>query len=235
MVGKVYIVGAGPGDFELLTLKAYRILKEADIVLYDRLVGSKIINEIKKMGKKLVYVGKNKGEKGNERQQEINRLMESYAKDGKTVVRLKGGDPLIFGRLFDEIEHLSKKDIPFEIIPGVSSVNGVPAYANIPLTHPEHGQMLVVVTGRDAGKVKELIDKATIVVLMGGNTAKDVAKKIIEMGIDPKVGVAIIEKGTLEDQRVTYSTLEELSKTDSNFDSPALMIVGRVVDFAPKV
>ncbi len=235
MRGKVYIVGAGPGDFELLTLKAYRLLREADVVLYDRLVGKKIVEMVKKLGKIAVYVGKEKGERGELRQKEINRLMKKYAEEGKIVVRLKGGDPLIFGRLAEEIEFLVKNGIPFEIVPGVSSVNGVPAYANVPLTHPEFGLSLIVLTGKDAGRFKEIIDLSTFVVLMGGSSAKDVAESMINAGINPDTGVVVIQRGTMENQKVEFSTLAELAKSNANFESPALMVVGKVVEFTRKL
>ncbi len=231
MRGKVYIVGAGPGDYELLTLKALRAIREADVVLYDRLVGRGIVEMIREMGKTAIYVGKEKGEKGEFRQREINRLMKEYADEGKIVVRLKGGDPLIFGRLADEVEFLTKNGIPFEVIPGVSSVNGVPACANIPLTHPEFGLAVVVLTGRDAGKICDIMKLSTFVVLMGGSSAREVALGMIRSGIDPETGVAIIQRGTMEDQRIEFSTLGDVAKSNVNYESPALMVVGRVVNF----
>ncbi|RLI83408.1 uroporphyrinogen-III C-methyltransferase [Archaeoglobales archaeon] len=232
VLGKVYIVGAGPGDADLLTLKAYKILKEADVILYDRLIGEDIVKMIKDLGKKAIYVGKEKGEKSSIRQMEINKLMKKYAERGKTVVRLKGGDPLIFGRLAEEIEFLIKNGIPFEVIPGVSSVNGVPAYANIPLTHPEFGLFVVVLSGRESARLNEVLKFSTFVVLMAGSSAKNIAQNMINAGMDPKTSVAIIQRGTMSNQKVRFFSLDELSKSNFNFEMPAMMIVGKVVELA---
>jgi uroporphyrin-III C-methyltransferase len=230
--GKVYLVGAGPGDRELLTLKAERVLREADVILYDRLIGDEIVSMLRESGKKLIYVGKNKGERGDKRQEEINRLMKKYADEGKKVVRLKGGDPIIFGRATSEIEFLIKNSIPFEIIPGVSSVNGVPAYANIPLTHPELASCLIVLTGKeDMGKFHDLLNRSTFVILMGKDSVRDVAKGLVKFGLDAETGVAVIQRGTLRGQKVFFCKLGELSKCEEEFEGPALIVVGRVVDF----
>uniref|UniRef100_A0A7C3M951 uroporphyrinogen-III C-methyltransferase n=1 Tax=Archaeoglobus fulgidus TaxID=2234 RepID=A0A7C3M951_ARCFL len=232
MGGKVYIVGAGPGNFELLTLKAYRLLKEADVILYDRLVGEEIESYLKTLDKEIVYVGKERGEKGERRQEEINRLMKKYCEEGKKVVRLKGGDPGIFGRMAEEIEFLAENNIPFEVVPGVSSVNGAPVSSGIPLTHPEKSYGFLVVSGRDSGRIKELHQNGTLVILMGGCTAREVAKNLIESGISADRDVAVIEKGSMKDQRVTLTKLGELAEKDFNFESPALIVVGDVAVFA---
>ncbi len=236
MPGKVYIVGAGPGKFELLTLKALQILQKADVILYDRLVGEEIEEYIRELpNKDVIYVGKEKGDKGEKRQEEINRLMKKYAEEGKTVVRLKGGDPGIFGRLADEMSFLISSGIPFEVIPGVSSVNGAPGCAGIPLTHPELGFGLLVVSGRDTGRVGEVIQSGTIVVLMGGSTSKEVASNLINSGLDPETDVAVIERGSFDDQNTTFSTLGRLASSSTNFRTPALMVVGGVVSLARKM
>jgi len=233
--GKVYIVGAGPGNFELLTLKAYRILNEADVILYDRLVGEEIESYIKSLrDKEVIYVGKERGEKGERRQQEINRLMKKYASEGKVVVRLKGGDPGVFGRLAEEMEFLFQNNIPFEVVPGVSSVNAAPVYSNIPLTHPEAGFGFLVVSGRDTRRLSELAKSGTLIVLMGGCTAKEVALNLIKSGINPETEVAVIERGSFEDQRVTFSTVRGLTELENDFTSPALIVVGGVVKLAKK-
>lgn len=231
-MGKVYIVGAGPGDFELLTLKAYRLLKEADVILYDRLVGEEIESFIKTLGKEIIYVGKERGKKGERRQKEINRLMKKYFEEGKKVVRLKGGDPGIFGRMAGEIEFLAENGIPFEVVPGVSSVNAAPVCSGIPLTHPENSYGFLVVSGKNSGRIKELHQEGTLIILMGGCTAKEVAKNLIEAGVSTDKDVAIIEKGSMKDQRVTLTKLGELVEKDFNFESPALIVVGHVARFA---
>lgn len=233
--GKVYIVGAGPGNFELLTLKAYRLLHEADVILYDRLVGEEIERFIKGLkNKKAIYVGKDRGEKGEKRQKVINRLMKKYVEEGKIVVRLKGGDPAVFGRLIEEMEFLSRNNIPFEVVPGVSSVNAAPACSNISLTHPEKGFGFLVVSGKEAGRIAELVKSGTVVVLMGGCTAKEVATNLIKSGINPDIEVAVIEKGSFEDQRVIFSTVKGLMETKNDFRSPALIVIGGVVEISKK-
>lgn len=232
MSGKVYIVGAGPGNFELLTLKAYRLIKEADVILYDRLVGEEIESFLKSLGKEIVYVGKERGEKGEGRQRVINLLMKKYYEEGKKVVRLKGGDPGIFGRLAEEITFLAENGIPFEVVPGVSSVNGVPVYCGIPLTFSEKAFGFLVVSGRDSKRIREVTDRGTIVVLMGGCTAKEVARNLLDSGIEAEREVAVIEKGSLKDQRITLTTVGGLLEGDYNFGNPALIVVGEVVKLA---
>ncbi|WP_290596309.1 MULTISPECIES: uroporphyrinogen-III C-methyltransferase [unclassified Archaeoglobus] len=235
MSGKVYIVGAGPGNFELLTLKAYRILNEADVILYDRLVGEEIEEFLRSLkGKEVIYVGKERGERGEKRQQEINRLMKKYATEGKVVVRLKGGDPGVFGRLAEEMEFLFNNNIPFEVVPGVSSVNAAPVSSNIPLTHPEAGFGFLVVSGRDTVRLNELIGSGTMIVLMGGCTAKEVALNLIKSGINPETEVAVIERGSFKDQRVTFSTVKSLTEVEFDFKSPALIVIGDIVKLAKK-
>ncbi|MEM2190112.1 MAG: uroporphyrinogen-III C-methyltransferase [Archaeoglobaceae archaeon] len=232
MVGKVYIVGAGPGDPELMTLKAYKLLKEADVILYDRLVGEEITKLIHTLGKTAIYVGKDG--KGKERQIEINNLMKKFAEEGKKVLRLKGGDPTIFGRLWEEIDFLKANNIPFEIVPGVSSVNGVPACASIPLTHPDFGKAIVVIGGREVENYHDSLKNATLVVLMSGISASEISRNLIRIGFSEKTKVAVIQKGSLKDQKVSVSTLGQLSSEERSFESPALMVVGEVVRFVEK-
>ena len=161
--------------------------------------------------------------------------MKKYAEDGKIVVRLKGGDPGVFGRLVEEMSFLASNNIPFEVIPGVSSVNGAPGCAGIPLTHPKLGFGFLVVSGRDTGRIRELVNSGTIVVLMGGSTSKEVSSNLISSGVNPETEVAVIERGSFDDQRVTFSTLRELASSPLNFRSPALMVVGGVVSLARKM
>jgi len=236
--GKVYIVGAGPGDPELLTLKALRVLEEADVILYDKLIGDEIITMLKKMNKNLIFAGKKSGENGSKRQNEINLLMKKYAEEGKIVVRLKGGDPFVFGRGGIEAEFLAKEGIPFEVIPGVSSINSVPAYAGIPLTHPSFSSSILVVTGRDDIEAwKRAPLNGTIVILMGRDTLKDVCEKLIEAGRDLSTPVAVIEKGTTKQQRVltgNLSTIAELVEKE-NINGPTLIVVGEVVKIAKTI
>ncbi|MDI9642709.1 MAG: uroporphyrinogen-III C-methyltransferase [Archaeoglobaceae archaeon] len=232
MEGKVYIVGAGPGDPELLTLKAYRLLKEADVILYDRLVGEEITKLVQSLGKTAIYVGKDG--KGKERQIEINNLMKKFVEEGKKVLRLKGGDPTVFGRLWEEIEFLKANKIPFEVIPGVSSVNGVPACAKIPLTHPKYGRGIVVIGGKEVGDYEETLRNSTLVVLMSGISASEISRNLIKSGFKEETKVAVIQRGSLKDQKVFVSTLGKLSSLEKSFESPALMVVGDVVHFVEK-
>ncbi|NPA33048.1 MAG: uroporphyrinogen-III C-methyltransferase [Aquificae bacterium] len=233
-MGKVYIVGAGPGDPELLTLKAYKLLKNADVVLYDRLVNEDILSLVKK-DCKLVYVGKEDG-KHTLPQEEINKLLLFYAKIYKTVVRLKGGDPFIFGRGAEEALFLEKNGIPYEFVPGVSSFYAVPEYAGIPLTFRGISSSFAVVTGHETvGKQKYVDWKAfkdvdTLVVLMGVKNRQKIAKELIDAGRNPFEPVAFIEKGTTPEQKVVISNLREVSQNPPEVHPPAVMVVGRVVE-----
>ncbi len=238
MVGKVYIVGAGPGDPELLTLKALRIIQMADVILYDRLVGEEIMNMIKEMGKELIYVGKKSGERGYDRQIEINELMVRLAKEGKIVVRLKGGDPFVFGRGGVEAEFLAEHGVPFEVIPGVSSINSVPAYVGIPLTHPGLSSSILIVTGKDCvEKWQESIVKGTLVILMGRNNIKEICNNLIKAGRSENTPIAVIENGTLKNQRVFFGTLKNIADIVEKKDikGPTLIVVGDVVKVAEKI
>ncbi len=238
MVGKVYIVGAGPGDPDLLTLKALRAIEKADVVLYDRLVGDEIIEMLKRMGKELIYVGKNSDERGGRRQEEINELMLKLAKEGKIVVRLKGGDPFVFGRGGVEAEYLAEHGIPFEVIPGVSSINSVPASAGIPLTHPSLSSSILVVTGKDGvERWCESILNGTLVILMGRNNIKEICNRLIKAGRSPNTPIAVIENGTLKNQRVFFGTLKNIADIIEKEDlkGPTLIVVGDVVNVAKKI
>jgi len=233
--GKVYIVGAGPGDPDLLTIKALKAIEEADVILYDKLVGDEIISMLRKTNKTLVFAGKRCGENGSVRQNEINMLMKKYAEEGKIVVRLKGGDPFVFGRGGIEAEFLAKEGIPFEVIPGVSSINSVPAYAGIPLTHPTLSSSVLVVTGRDDIEAwKRTPLNGTIVILMGRDTIGDVCEKLIEAGRDPSTPVAVIENGTTKQQRVLIADLSSIAEVveREKVSGPALIVVGEVVRMA---
>ena len=236
MAGKVYIVGAGPGDPELLTIKALKAIEKADVILYDRLVGDELVEMLKNMGKELIYVGKNSNEKGCERQKEINELMLKLAKEGKTVVRLKGGDPFVFGRGGEEVEFLARNGIPFEVIPGLSSVIAVPTSAGIPLTHKGLSSTIFVITGRNLDDIGKSALNGTIVILMGKDKIKEICKRLIELGKEPNTPVAVIEDGTLKSQKIHFGTLENIADiVEREVRGVALIVVGDVVSFGKKI
>jgi len=235
VVGKVYIVGAGPGDPELLTVKALKVLKEADVVLYDRLVGEKMERFLKEICREAIYVGKGSKENGSVRQKAINELMVKLAKEGKTVVRLKGGDPFVFGRGGEEVECLIKNGIPFEIIPGLSSITAVPTSACIPLTHKGKSSTVFVMTGRNLDDIGRSALDGTIVILMGKERIGEIAKRLIELGKDKKTPVAVIENGTLDSQRVHFGNLENVGEiVKRRVKGVALIVVGDVVELGMK-
>jgi len=243
MKGKVYIVGAGPGDAGLLTLKALDLIKSADIVLYDRLVSDDILKVIPNSVQK-VYVGRNIGD-DYAHQEETNRLMLQHAKDGKKVVRLKGGDPFIFGRGGEEAEFLRENGIDFEIVPGISSATASPAYAGIPLTHRLFSSSFAIVTGHeDANKDeptvrwKELANAVdTIVVLMGMGRLKQIVHDLVGAGMTKDTDVAIIQDGTTKTQKVLLGNLGNILDKVKNSDikPPVIIVIGKVARLAEKL
>ena len=239
-MAKVYLVGAGPGDPELLTLKALRLIKSADVILYDRLINQEILL-FAKPDCELVYVGKEDGKHTIE-QEKINELLLRYAHTKEVVVRLKGGDPFIFGRGGEEALFLAEHGVEFEVVPGVSSFYSVPAYAGIPITFRGISSSFAVITGHeDPRKEKSNIDWEslkginTLIVLMGVSRRKEIAKRLIEVGRDPKEPVAFIENGTTERQRVILTDLYELSTNPPEVSPPAIMVVGSVVRLREKL
>ncbi len=240
-VGKVYLVGAGPGDLELLTLKAKRVLEEADVVIYDYLANKRFLDFCKDKAEK-IYVGK-KGGAHTLPQEEINKLLVKKAKEGKIVVRLKGGDPFLFGRGGEEAEALVEEGIPFEVIPGISSAIAVPAYAGIPVTHRNYTSTLAIITGHEAeGKEESKIDFSalakigTLVFLMGVKNLPHIVKRLIEEGKSPETPSAVIQWGTLSWQKTAIGTLENIvEKTkEMGITAPAVIIIGEVVKLREK-
>ena len=233
--GKVYIVGAGCGDFELLTLKGKRCISEADCIIYDRLVNKRILGFAGK-GTEFIYLGKENTE-GGLIQEEINNKILEKALEGKTVVRLKGGDPFVFGRGGEEIEKLSEKNIPFEIVPGITSAIAVPEYAGIPVTHRGLSKSFHVFTGmtakensfHDFKKIAEL--EGTLVFLMGVKNLGLITGELIKHGKNKNTPAAVIEKGTTGKQRVITDSLENIFKTAEKEKavSPAVIVIGDVV------
>lgn len=234
--GKVYIMGAGPGDLELLTLKGKRAIEEADCIVYDRLINPRILDFAKKDAE-MIYLGKGNTE-GGVIQDEINRTIVTKALEGKTVARVKGGDPFVFGRGGEEIQSLFDNGISFEVIPGITSSISVPAYAGIPVTHRGVARSFHVFTGHTMEDGTwhnfEAIAKleGTLVFLMGIKTLPIIVSDLVKNGKDPKTPVAIIEKGATADQRVTVGTLENIIEKakERKIVPPAITIIGEVVN-----
>jgi uroporphyrin-III C-methyltransferase len=235
MTGKVYLVGAGPGDPELLTLKALRLLRTAQAVLHDDLVSPEILRLIPSTVQ-LYNVGKRCGKK-NVRQEEINFLMVELAASGLQVVRLKGGDPLIFGRAGEEIESLKKAEIPYEIVPGVTSALGAAAAAEIPLTHRRAASALVFITAQRASAAdavdwsKFVGSDATLVIYMPGQNYADVGGKLMRAGLPRETPCAVISRATTRRQRVHRTTVLNLHRAPL-LPAPSLLVVGEVVRFS---
>jgi len=239
--GEVYLVGTGPGDPDLLTFRALRLMQQADVVLYDRLIGDGILNLVRRDAER-IYVGKMKKDH-TVQQDEISEMLVRLALEGKRVLRLKGGDPFVFGRGGEEIATLAENGITFQVIPGVTAANGCAAYAGIPLTHRDHAQGYIVVTGHEKdGELnlnwKSLIQpRQTVVIYMGLTSLGTITQGFIDNGADPTTAAAIIENGTRPGQRVITGTLASLpEKTDAaNIKSPALIIIGSVVTLQDKL
>jgi uroporphyrin-III C-methyltransferase/precorrin-2 dehydrogenase/sirohydrochlorin ferrochelatase len=233
--GEVWLVGAGPGDPDLLTFKALRMMQHADVVLYDRLVGDGIVELVRRDAER-IFVGK----KPNEHtltQREITDLMIERAKRGERVLRLKGGDPFIFGRGGEELEDVAAQGIPVEVVPGITAAAGCGAAAGIPLTHRDHAQSCVFITAHGAGGVLDhdwtryARKGQTVVVYMGLNALGEVARRALEQGVDADMPVAVIDNGTRLEQRVIIGRLDEIEDkvTDADLPGPALIVIGYVV------
>jgi uroporphyrin-III C-methyltransferase/precorrin-2 dehydrogenase/sirohydrochlorin ferrochelatase len=233
--GAVYLVGAGPGDPELLTLRAFRLLQCADVALYDHLVSQAVLDLMPETTTR-IYVGK---ERDNHTlpQEQINQMLVRLAREGKRVVRLKGGDPFLFGRGGEEIDTLSAEGVPFEIVPGITAALGVASYAGIPLTHRDHAQACVFVTGHLKNGSMDLDwpalarPRQTIVVYMGLLGLPALCAGLIEHGLSPDTPAAIVQQGTTREQRVVTGTLQTLAQrvADAMLTPPTLIIVGEVV------
>jgi uroporphyrin-III C-methyltransferase/precorrin-2 dehydrogenase/sirohydrochlorin ferrochelatase len=239
--GEVYLVGAGPGDPDLLTFKALRLMQRADVVLYDRLVGKGILSLVRRDAER-IYVGKLPQEHIVP-QPEISRMLLRLAQEGKRVLRLKGGDPFIFGRGGEEIELLAEAGIPFQVVPGITAASGCAAYAGIPLTHRDHAQACIFVTGHSKdGQVdldwKVLLQpRQTVAVYMGLKHLAELTRAFIEKGAAPSLPVALIDNGTRPNQSVVIATLDTLAEkaTEASVKGPAILIIGSVVRLREKL
>ncbi len=238
---KVYLLGSGPGDPDLLTIKALRVLQKADVVLHDSLVSSDILALIRRDAE-LISVGK-RARKHSVQQAEIHQLLTKYARQNLTVVRLKGGDPFIFGRGGEELEHLVANGINFEVVPGITAASGCASYAGIPLTHRDYAQTVMFITAH-CKQSNDTLDWAsiakhqqTVAVYMGLMRNETLVRKLIEHGRDAATPVAIIENGTREQQRVVNGRLDQLTEmvNTHNLGSPALIVIGEVVALATKL
>lgn len=234
-IGEVYLVGAGPGDPDLLTLKALRLMQQADVVVYDRLVSTEIL-ALARIDSEKIYVGKQR-QNHSLPQNSINKLLTTLAKCGKRVVRLKGGDPFIFGRGGEEIETFMEQGINFQVVPGITAALGCASYAGIPLTHREHAQSCTFVTGhlkKNAGDLnwKQLaLPNQTIVFYMGLTSLEKICQSLIKHGCSKNHPIAIIQQGTTHSQRVITGTLKSLTQKAlaQEIKPPTIIIVGTVV------
>lgn len=233
VLGDVALVGAGPGDAGLLTLRGLQLIQLADVVLYDHLVSPEVLELVRRDAEK-ICVGK-RASAHSLPQGEINRLLFTLASSGKRVVRLKGGDPFIFGRGGEEVQYLAKAGVPFQIIPGITAAAGVTAYAGIPLTHRDYAQSVLFITGhcRPDGEALDWSTLArgrqTLAIYMGTVKAAEISQQLIAHGRAPDTPVAVISRGTRPDQSVNIGTLAQLENLAHQAPTPALLVIGEVV------
>ncbi len=238
MRGKVFLVGSGPGSPGLMTIRAQEVIQDADVILFDQLPGPEILSSLPERSEK-IDCGKWGGDHTRE-QEEIEALMVRRAREGKTVVRLKGGDPFVFGRGGEELETLMAEGIPVEVVPGVTSAIAVPASVGIPVTHRRWASAVTIITGHeDPAKEESALDwgalarlQGTLVILMGVKNLPAIARELISHGRDPMTPVAVIERGFRPDQRVTSAPLGEIAETCSHagVSPPAIIVIGEVVN-----
>ncbi|WP_209123213.1 uroporphyrinogen-III C-methyltransferase [Alkalihalobacillus sp. BA299] len=240
--GKVYLVGAGPGDPKLITVRGLECIKASDVIIYDRLANPSLL-EYANVGAEVIYCGK-LPKQHTLKQEQINDLLVEKAKEGKVVTRLKGGDPCVFGRVGEEAEFLSRYDIPYEIVPGVSSGIAAPAYAGIPVTHRDYGSSFAMVTGHlqseenNEEKWKALANGIdTVAFYMGVKNLPLICNQLIRHGKKGSTPVAIIEWGTTDKQRTVVGNLMNIEEkaTEAKISHPAIILVGEIVSLREKI
>jgi uroporphyrinogen III methyltransferase/synthase len=229
--GKVFLVGAGPGDPELITVKGLKLIQQADAIVYDFLIDKSLLSFARKDAE-LICVGKSPSHH-TIRQEEINRLLAEKAEEHSIVVRLKNGDPFIFGRGAEEAASLAEQKIPFEVVSGVSSAIAVPASAGVPLTHRDYASSVAIITGhrRDDGEVK-IVNADTLIFLMPVTNLERIAEKLLKEGKSPETPCILIEKGTLPGQKAIQGNLTNIVENSKakNVEAPAVFVVGEVVN-----
>ena len=238
--GEVYLVGGGPGDPDLLTFRALRLMQQADVVLYDRLVAADIVDLVRKDAER-IYVGKQSDQHALA-QDEINSLLVKLAREGKRVLRLKGGDPFIFGRGGEEIESLAGEGISFQVVPGITAASGCATYAGIPLTHRDYAQSCIFITGHlkdgklDMNWDSLVLPDQTIAVYMGVGAVKVLCEELVSHGMETDIPAAVIQQGTTSNQRTYTGTLKSLPEIVESKDikPPSMMIIGNVVKLRDK-
>jgi len=245
--GEVYLVGGGPGDPDLLTFRALRLMQQCDVCVYDKLVSPEVM-ELVRRDAELIYVGKSRGQHTLP-QEEINELLARLALEGKRVLRLKGGDPFIFGRGGEEIETLMQRGVPFQVVPGITAANGVSSYAGIPLTHRDYAQACLFITGHlkakpDSTELALDLDwvamsrpHQTVVIYMGLVGLAQICEQLIVHGVSPDMPAAVVQQGTTQRQRVVTATLKDLAAkvSEAQIKAPCLTIVGEVVQLREKL
>jgi uroporphyrin-III C-methyltransferase len=233
--GRVYLVGGGPGDPELLTLRAVRLLQKAEVVVYDHLVSSAVLDFISPAAER-IYAGKRRNEH-TMRQEQINGLLVKLAREGKQVVRLKGGDPFIFGRGGEELQALAAQGVAFEVVPGVTAASGVSSYAGIPLTHRDYAQSCLFVTRHLKDGTADLDWQSlvrpsqTVVIYMGLGGLPEICRQLIQHGAATTLPIAVVQDGSISTQRVVTGTLADMPErvVKEGLKSPCLTIIGEVV------